>query len=114
MDPTTDIIDEYTIPKFDRQTIWERPECEVPGLMSVVQEFKDLFRTSPGVTFEAHHYIPTSGSPVRILPRQIRAHYHENIEEQIQHMLSEGIMKESSSPWMVPVVFVKKSGEIRH
>ena len=64
MDPTTDIIDECTIPKFNTQTIWERPEFEVPGLMSVVQEFKDLFRTSPGVTSEAHHYIPTSESPV--------------------------------------------------
>ena len=69
MDPTTDIIDECTIPKFDRQTIWERPECEVPGLISVVQEFKDLFSTPPGVTSEAHHYIPTSESPVRIPPR---------------------------------------------
>ena len=29
-------------------------------------------------------------------------------------MLSEGIIKESSSPWMAPAVFVKKkSGEIR-
>ena len=81
MDPTTDIIDECTIPKFDRQTIWDRPECEVPGLMSVVQEFKDPFSTSPGVTSEAHHYIPTSGSPMQIPPWQIPEHYRENIEE---------------------------------
>ena len=66
--------------------------------MSVVQEFKDPFSTSPGVTFEAHHYILTSRSPMRILPQQISAHYHENIEEQIQHMLNEGIIKESRIP----------------
>ena len=64
MDPTIDMIDECTIPKLDRQAIWERPECEVPGFMSAVQEFKELFSTSPGVTSEAHHYIPASGSPV--------------------------------------------------
>ena len=27
MDTTTDIIDECTIPKFDRRTLWKRPEC---------------------------------------------------------------------------------------
>ena len=57
MDPTIDIIEECTIPKFDKRTIWEIPQCGLPGLMSVVQEFKDLFSTSPGVTSEAYHYI---------------------------------------------------------
>ena len=59
MNSITDIIDESTIPKFDEQTPWQRPECEVSGLMSVVPEFKDPFSTSPRVSSEAHHYIPS-------------------------------------------------------
>ena len=36
------------------------------------------------------------------------------VEEQIQTMLKEGIIKESSSPWMSPTIFVrKKNGDVR-
>ena len=42
------------------------------------------------------------------------AHYREEVEQQLQDMLKQGIIQESSSPWMAPAVFVpKKSGEIR-
>jgi len=55
-----------------------------------------------------------SGSPVKVPPRHIPAHYKEEVEKQIQHMLDNHIIEESSSPWMSPTVFVKKkTGEIR-
>jgi len=42
------------------------------------------------------------------------ARYQEEIEQQLQDMLKMGIIKENSSLWMAPAVFVpKKSGEIR-
>jgi len=91
---------------------FEYPESTVPGFKAVVEEFKDLFHTSPGVTFEAQHYIPTSGNLVRVPPRRIPAHYHDKVEQQIQEMLDLGVIEDSSSPWMAPAVFVKKSGEI--
>ena len=38
----------------------------------------------------------------------------EEVEQQIQEMLAQGIIKESSSPWMAPAVIVqKKTGELR-
>ena len=44
----------------------------------------------------------------------IPVHYREEVETQIQQMLDQGIIEESSSPWMTPAVFVnKKSGELR-
>jgi hypothetical protein len=93
---------------------FEYPHKTAPGFEVVVEEFKDLFRTSPGVTSEAQHYIPTTGNPVRVPPRRIPAHYRDEVEQQIQEMLDLGIIEESSSPWMAPAVFVrKKSGEIR-
>ena len=54
------------------------------------------------------------GSPVRVPPRRIPAHYKTQIQVQIQDMLNKGIIEESSNPWLAPVVIVsKKSDEIR-
>ena len=40
--------------------------------------------------------------------------YRETVEKQIHHILEQGIIEESCSPWMAPAVFVpKKSGNIR-
>ena len=113
-DETADIADECVIPRFGDTPTIEEPECPLDRLKSVVNEFNDLFRTSPGVTDEAYHHIPTSGSPVKVPPRRIPAHYRTEVEKKIQEMLRLGIIEESSSPWMAPAVFVKKkSGEIR-
>ena len=71
----------------------------------------DLVWNDPAI---AYHHIPTHGLPVRVPPRRIAAHYKDTVEKQIQQMLKQGIIEESCSPWMAPVVFVpKKSGEIR-
>ena len=116
IDDTTawDAIDECAIPQFGGPPHFEFPECPRPSLAPIVEEYKDLFRTQPGMTSAALHYIPTKGSPIRVPPRRIPAHYREEVERQIQDMLSLGIIEESSSPWMAPAVFArKKSGEIR-
>ena len=61
----------------------------------------------------AQHYIPTSGSPTRVPPWRIPAHYVEEVEQQIEEMLAQGIIEESSSPWMAPAMFVrKKTGDL--
>ena len=60
------------------------------------------------------HYIPTKGPPIRVPPRRIPGHYCKEVVRQIELMLSQGVIKESSSSWMAPTVFVpKKSGELR-
>ena len=80
----------------------------------MIQDYKELFQTTPGVTNDAYHFIPTTGNPVKVPPRRIPAHYREEVEKQIQAMLEQDIIEESSSPWMAPAVFVpKKSGELR-
>ena len=48
------------------------------------------------------------------MSRRVPAHYWSEVERQISQMLKQGIIAESSSPWMAPVVFVpKKSGKLR-
>jgi len=47
-------------------------------------------------------------------PCRIPTNYRQEVEKQIQTMFKEGIIEESSSPWLPPAVFVRKeSGDIR-
>jgi len=109
-----DIEDECAIPLFNQEDVIELPQSSNPNLQHLLRQYQLLFRCSPGKTTLAQHYIPTHGSPVRVPPRRIPAHYKTQIQTQIQDMLNRGIIEESSSPWLAPVVIVpKKSGEIR-
>ena len=110
-----DIVQECSIPSFQKSSCRiELPECPDDELMSIVKEHCHLFCTTPGLTDVAHHFITTTGSPVRVPPRRIPVHYREEVEKQIAEMLEQGVIIESSSPWMAPAVFVmKKSGDLR-
>ena len=85
------------------------PSCVVPTLLPLLEQYKSLFRTSPGSTTVAEHFIPTTGAPVKVPPRRIPANYRLDVEKQIQTMLNEGIIEECSSPWLAPAVFVRKA-----
>ena len=51
---------------------------------------------------------------MRVPQRRIPVHYRYDDESQINEMLKQGIIEESSSPWMAPAVYSKKKyGEIR-
>ena len=113
-DPGLDVVDECSIPWFSDPETYDIPKCEYNSLSQVVNEFADLFGTKPGMTTMECHYIPTSGCPVKVPPRRIPVHYREEVQRQLKDMLDQGIIEESSSPWMAPMVFVrKKSGDIR-
>ena len=109
-----DQVEDYAIPVFSDACSVEFPECKMSSLQPVVYEFQQIFKTTPGKTNASYHYISTTGPPVRVPPRRIPIHYREEILDQLQSMLDQGIIKQSNSPWLVPTVYVqKKSGEIR-
>ena len=111
-DPANYLIDNCFIPDF-QSTICELPEC-APGLKLILKHHKHLFIMKSGKVEGTYHYIPIAGSPVKIPPRRIPAHFKEEVEAQIQSMLDNNIFEPSSSPWMSPAVFVKnKTGNIR-
>ena len=101
-------IDDCTVPKFDQPIQIEFPHCTNSTYDQVMQEYKELFRTSSGKTTAAHHYIPTSGTQTKVPPRRIPAHFKDEVTRQLQVMLEQGIIEESNSPWVSPMVFVRK------
>ena len=90
------------------------PSRVVPTLLPLLNQYKSLFRMSPGSTMVAENFIPITGAPVKVPPCRIPANYRSDIEKQIQTMLKEGIIEECFTLWLAPVVFVrKKMGDIR-
>lgn len=111
---TTEITTDCAIPDYGAPKQYDLPNCQSALLSTVVTQYKDLFCTTPGHTSVSCHHIPTKGSPIRVPPRRVPAHYRNEVERQIHQMLAQGIISESSSPWMAPAVFVpKKTGELR-
>ena len=109
-----DIIDECSIPQYDKPIFFDMPPCSDTNISAVLQEYQHLFRSTPGITNLAFHHIPTTGNPTRVPPRRIPGHFKQEVEQQIHEMLQRGIIEESCSPWLAPAVFVrKKSGDIR-
>ena len=106
--------EECAIPDYGAVKNFELPQCTKSAFSSVINQYKHLFCNIPGKTTQAYHHIPTKGQPIRVPPRRVPAHYRGEVERQINEMLEQGIITQSSSPWMAPAVFVpKKSGDLR-
>ncbi len=98
-----DAFDECAIPRFGGPPRFEFPDCPQSIFKPIVEEFTSLFRVQPGVTTVALHCIPTTGPSVRVPLRRVPVHYREEVERQIQEMLEQGVIEESSSPWLAPM-----------
>ena len=111
---STDVTTDCAIPDYGAPKQYELPNCQTTFLSTLVSQYKNLFCTIPGNTSVTCHHIPTKGVPIRVPPRRVPAHYRSEVERQIHQMLEQGIITESSSPWMAPAVFVPKtSGELQ-
>ena len=81
-------------------------------LKRLVTEYGDIFSKNNediGKTRLLRHHINTGdAAPVRQRPRRIPLRLREEVEEQKNKMLRDGIIEESSSPWCSPIVLAKK------
>ena len=64
--PNKDIIDEFAVPTYQKPASVEPPECSKSNPRALIQEYKELFQTTPGVTNDAYDFIPTTGNPVKV------------------------------------------------
>ena len=81
-------------------------------LQNLINEYRDIFALSPqelGRTNWVQHTINTQGAPpIRMRPYRVPEAQKERIENCIDEMLEQGIIRPSASPWASPVVLVKK------
>ena len=81
-------------------------------LQNLINEYRDIFALSPqelGRTNWVQHAINTQGAPpIRMRPYRVPEAQKERIENCIDEMLEQGIIRPSASLWASPVVPVKK------
>ena len=87
-------------------------------IQKMIAEFADIFDTPQGLPPKRshHHTIPfiAGAQPFRIRPYRYNPCQKDEIEKQVQELLKNGMIQESSSPFASPVLLVKKkSGEWR-
>ena len=82
------------------------------ALKRLVGKYRDIFSKSDsdiGRTPLLKHRIATGeAKPIRQRPRRIPLKLREEVENQKNKMLRDGIIEESSSPWCSPIVLAKK------
>ena len=86
-------------------------------LRALFQEYQDVFSRGEddiGCTPVLQHTIETTGPPVRQPYRRQNPAVRREEMNQVQQMLSSGVIRPSNSPWASPVVMVKKKdGSLR-
>ena len=91
---------------------------EKEQLNQLINEFPDIFSQGPndlGRTNKVKHEIITGDArPIKQTPRRTPMHLRDEVEQQLNDMLDNNIIRPSSSPWGSPVVLAKKKdGSVR-
>ena len=78
-------------------------------------KYPNVFNECLGYTDVITHKIDTGDTaPIRQYPRRFPYAYREEVNKQISDTLEKGVIQQSNSPWVSPIVLVKKKyGKIR-
>ena len=99
-----------------RETV-EIPVASSPCLQAVLQHYRKVFDgigPSPNPDVVPECCIETTGTPIKQRAYRAELAKRQEIEAQIEDMLSKGIIRPSCSPWASPVTLVpKKDGSTR-
>ncbi|XP_042624230.1 uncharacterized protein cuzd1.1 [Cyprinus carpio] len=91
-------------------------QCE--RLAELLSKHRDVFSRDDqdyGYTTAVVHDIPTGEAPpIKQRHRRVPPQIFQEVKRHVQNLVSQGILKESSSPWASPTVIVmKKDGSVR-
>jgi hypothetical protein len=88
---------------------------ESRALATLLSMYKDVFARDAndlGKTALVKHQIQTgTEAPIKSRPYRVPLALREAMEELIEAMLKQGVIKRSNSPWAAPVVLVKKQDQ---
>ena len=110
--------DEKFLKLFDLEETWRLPKAQRKELHRLLLRNRKVFSTGPddiGRTDVVTHQIDTgSAHPIRQPARRLPHAMREEVDQQVEDMLRNGIIQPSSSPWSAPVILVqKKDGTYR-
>ncbi|XP_050703984.1 uncharacterized protein LOC126989430 isoform X2 [Eriocheir sinensis] len=105
-DGRLDQADSNTVPEV-RETLTTSQRSE---LFQLISDFKDVFSEIPGCTSSLQHDIEVCTTE-RVKPKlyPIPLHLRPFFQQEVEQLLSQGIIKPSTSPHCSPVVMVKKT-----
>jgi hypothetical protein len=88
----------------------ELSESQRQSVRSLVDEYSHVFTDLPGTTNVIQHHVQlTSDEPMRSRPYPVPYSIRESLRQDIQSMLSMGVIRESTSAYASPVVIVRKT-----
>ncbi|RXN16347.1 Transposon Ty3-I Gag-Pol poly [Labeo rohita] len=93
-------------------------EVQREELNALLAHYSDVFSKSDtdfGYTTTVMHSIPTGDAqPIKQRHRRVTPHVFQEFKQHVQDLVSQGILKESRSPWASPaVIVIKKDGGVR-
>ena len=78
-------------------------------LQVVLEVFSNVFQNKPGRTSVIEHVIGTGlAQPVRLPPYRLPHAYRQAVKDELEEMISSGIIEPAASEWSAPIVLVKK------
>lgn len=86
-----------------------------PEVVALLQKFANVFDPQPGCTSLMEHSIATdAAAPTRCRPRPVNAQKRQLMDECIEDLLEQDLIRPSTSQWAcAPVLVAKKSGGYR-
>lgn len=104
-------------------TVHDRDSIKTPlttttlpeGIQQITKEYDSVFRTTlptklPPTRGDDHQINTGDAAPININAYPLSPIHIEEQRRQISQLLTQGLIRESSSPWGFPVLFVKKPG----
>jgi hypothetical protein len=95
----------------DQQSILQQGQLP-PQIQHLLDEFSDLFEEPHNLppSRSCDHAIPLiqGAQPINIRPYQFSPAMKDEVERQVQEMLTQGLIQHSSSAFSSPVLLVKK------
>ena len=87
------------------------PEDQRCVLKDLVPRYSDVFTDMPGETNVIQHQIKLADDmPIRCKPYPLPYAMREELRNEVDAMLEMGVMRPSTSPYVSPIIMVKKDG----
>jgi len=84
---------------------------QTDDLTALLDEFGDVFSDVPGrTTLRVHHIeLKPDTKPIRCAPYRVNQQKAKVLKDELDKLLEQGVIEESTSPWALPIVMVPKA-----